>query len=649
MKRIFFLSNLILLTGILLLPLKNGNLYAQSKSDLKDFFTQAESHYLYGEYELAIPLYLILYESLPDNANIAYKLGVCYLNTPFEKGKAISYLEKAAKNASYGANDDQFKETRAPLDVFFQLGNAYRINNQLDKAIETYKSFKKQLSENNKMINEDFVDQQILACKNAKRLMANPVHIKKTNLGDTVNVSSVNINPVISGDGNTLVFTANFGEDQMIYFTQKVHGHWVVPIDITTQIGSDKDCSSSCLNYDGTELYLYKIDNFTGNIYVSTYNGNRWSKIRKLNNNINTKFYESHASVSKDGTTLYFTSNREGGTGELDIYVSHRNKGGDWGPAENLGPVINTKYNENSPYISMNDSLLFFSSEGHFNMGGYDIFVSKRKGKTWGKPENIGYPVNTTDDNIHFQPYLNGKSGYMSLLDGYKEMNIFRIDFLGKKEKKILFEVKGIVTVNDSINALINPNIRIHIIDTALSDTTDTGIPNFKSGWYYFRIPSGNYAIECEGDGILPYTDSLFIPENAPSLIIKRDIPLTRDTTWSPEKHPPLILNSAERDTFRVITNVRVENPEYVDKQGRKVLYYTVQVMALLNPVKVSYFKDLGNIVILHGKDAFYRYTYGQFKTLEEAQKARLEILKKGYPDVFVKKVYSDSEDRPEK
>ena len=97
-----------------------------------------------------------------------------------------------------------------------------------------------------------------------------------------------------------------------------------------------------------------------------------------------------------------------------------------------------------------------------------------------------------------------------------------------------------------------------------------------------------------------------------------------------------------------MITNVMVKNPDYVDREGRKVLYYTVQVMALLNPVDVSYFRDIQGVVILHGKDAFYRYTYGQFKTQEEAEKARLEILKKGYADVFVKKVYSDSEDKPE-
>ncbi|HHJ09655.1 MAG TPA: hypothetical protein ENK25_02035 [Bacteroidetes bacterium] len=642
LSRVFFFAMLLLIMNETSSPLG-----AQSKSELKDFFVQAESHFLYGEYELATPLYLILYESMPDNANIAYKIGVCYLNTPYEKDKAIPYLEKASRNASYDAKEDQFSESRAPLDVFFQLGNAYRINNQLDKAIEKYKYFKKQLSSENKMVNEDFVDQQILACKNAEKLMGNPLKIRKTNLGDTINISSVNLNPVISGDGNTLAFTAHFGEDMVVYYTKRIHGQWMVPVDITTEIGSEKDCSTSCLNYDGTELYLYKIDNFVGNIYISTFDGNQWSKIKKLNKNINTKFYESHASISKDGTTLYFTSNREGGFGKLDIYVSHREKGGDWGSAKNLGPVINTKYNENSPFISMNDSLLFFSSEGHFNMGGYDIFVSKRKGDRWKKPDNIGYPVSTTDEDFFFQPYRNGKSGYISLLNGYKKMNIFRLDFLGKAEESPLFDVMGIVRVNDSINPLLNSNVRIRIIDINSLDTTDIGVPAYNSGWYYFHIPAGTYRIDCNGKGILSFQDTLVITKEAPSLKIVRNINLAKDTSWTPEKQRVQRSDTTTSDTFKVVTNVMIKNPDYVDKQGRKVLYYTVQVMALLNPVDVSYFKNLQGVVILHGKDAFYRYTVGQFKTLKEAEKVKKRILKKGYLDVFVKKVYNDSEDKP--
>jgi hypothetical protein len=635
-----------LFTG-LLLPYQA---ISQSKAELKEFFIEAESHFLYEEYDLATPLYMVIYQMMPNNANIAYKIGVCYLNTPHEKEKAISYLEEAAKSASYEANEESFNETRAPLDVFFQLGNAYRVNNMLDKAIKTYKYFKEQMKTGKEMINADFVDQQIIACENAQKLMSAPVPLRKKNLGDTINLSSLNENPVISGDGNSLVFTAYFGEDFMLYYSKKVLGRWTTPRDITDEIGSDKDCSSTCLSYDGTELYVYKIDNFVGNIYVSRLQNDRWSKIEKLNKNINTKFYESHAAISKDGQSLYFSSNREGGHGKLDIYVSHRDKNGDWGPATNLGPIINTRYNENTPFITMNDSLLYFSSEGHYNMGGYDIFVSRRKGDGWSKPENVGYPLNTTDNDLHFQPFLNGRSGYKSMDNGYKETAIYRIDFLATTEAP-WFEIKGIVTVDSVIEPSIMTGINIRLIDTLHHDTTDIGRPDLKSGWYFFRVQPGNYHLSASGEGVLPTVENVLITEDAVSNEFFIDLPLKKDTSWvAPVIEAPLpALNTLATDSLQVITNVMVRNEGYEDLTGRKFLYFTVQVMALLKPVDVSYFKNIpGRVVILHGKDAFYRYTYGQFQTLEEAKKARRDILRRGYPDVFVKKVYSDSEDKPQ-
>ena len=147
--------------------------------------------------------------------------------------------------------------------------------------------------------------------------------------------------------------------------------------------------------YDGTILYLYKTDNFDGNIYSAEYVNGNWTPIKKLNKNINTKFYESHAAISSDGKKLYFTSNRDGGYGGLDIYVSEKDASGDWGPAINLGNTINTPYNEDTPFITLNDSLLYFSSEGHNGMGGYDIFRSDKSEAGWNAPENLGFPVNS--------------------------------------------------------------------------------------------------------------------------------------------------------------------------------------------------------------------------------------------------------------
>ena len=180
-------------------------------------------------------------------------------------------------------------------------------------------------------------------------------------------------------------FTLNDrGKANALFFSKKERGKWQKPFDITAELYAGDDCSSCSLNADGTELFLYKTDTYDGALYSSNFVNGNWTPIKKLNGFINTKYYESHAAVSADGKKLYFTSNREGGQGSLDIYVSEKDSTGDWGPAVNLGTMINTPFNEDTPFITENNSELFFSSEGHNTMGGYDNFKSQKTGTGMG-------------------------------------------------------------------------------------------------------------------------------------------------------------------------------------------------------------------------------------------------------------------------
>ncbi|MBM3421096.1 MAG: hypothetical protein FJY11_08175, partial [Bacteroidetes bacterium] len=355
------------LTVLLLIPAYLS--VGQTAEEQRALFAEAQSHYLFGEYELANPLYLILNEFLPDNYNIRFKIGDCYLNIPDERSKAISYLEDAVKHSSAAAKPDNLRETSAPLEAWFSLATAYRMNNELDKAINTYQTYLKLATESKSEINADFVNQQITACRNAIRLMEEPIEVEKISLGPVINQGSVNFSAVISFDGNSMVFAENRGLENAIFYTIKERGVWQPPVEISIQLGDARDCHPTSLNADGTELYLYKNDNYDGNIYVSNLSGGNWSKIRSLNRNINTRYYESHAAVSANGKKLYFTSNRPGGYGELDIYVAEKTTGDEWGVPVNLGATINTPFNEDTPFITANDSLLVFASEGHSSMG----------------------------------------------------------------------------------------------------------------------------------------------------------------------------------------------------------------------------------------------------------------------------------------
>jgi len=535
-----------------------------------------------------------------------------------------------------------YKEKRAPLDAYFVLGNAYRVNGDLDKAIATYNKFKSLLTEKNKMLNSNFIDQEISACKNAKVLIKNPKHFIKQNLGDLVNIASINFRPAVSEDENTLVYTSKFGEDNIIYFSKKEKGFWTPPIDITSIIGSNKDCESAFLNSDGTELYLYKHDAFIGNIYMTRFENGQWGKIQKLNKNINTKYYESHACISHDGNTLYFTSNRPGGIGQQDIYKSQRSKDGDWGQAINLGKTINTPYNETSPFITVNDSLLFFSSEGHFNMGGYDNFKAKRKGADWETPQNLGYPINTTDDDQYFLPIKNGLIAYNSFVDGYKKKDIFRLFFTDS-----LIFINGTVSVADSLATPLNQFL-ITVIDTLKKDTIMLITPQDGTGIYNFLIKPASYKIVYSGINLLSHTEYFTPPADKSRVEFTINVklePFSAKPTGQKkfgEIIPTEIPQVEQVDSASLIRDVFIADPDAQGIESKDVLYYTIQLMALINPVDVTYFNKLGfeEVQILFGEDSFFRYLYGKFKSQEEARMTRQEIIKMGYKDVFVKKVY---------
>lgn len=618
--------------------------------EIRPVFIEAESHYLFGEYELAKPLYLKLNEYLPGNANIKYKIGNCYLNIPGEKEKAIPFLQEAVTNASYEARPELFRETRAPLDALFSLATAYRINNQFDRALQTYTTLKDMLSEEGDMVNMDFIDQQIEACSIAADMIREPVKFIKKDMAPYLNPGAVASSPAVSGDENTMVFTEQRGLENAIFHVRKELGVWQEPADITRQLGDGGDCLSSSLNFDGTVLYLYKNDQFDGNIYMSEFDGNIWAPIRILNSNINTKYYESHASVSADGKRLYFTSNREGGEGGLDIYVSEIDSDGEWGAPVNLGKSVNTPFNENTPFITGNDSILYFSSEGHITMGGYDLFRSVKQEKEWKAPENLGYPLSTADDDLFFQPVNEGENGYYSIQTetGNREKRIHYIT-MGEDPGSYIFEIKGTITLSDTIIEFTRDFMVLLTLRDS-GDTLDISFPNKSTGFYHFRVKPDAYRLIWEGKGYLSQSINLEIRDNHPVTSRVIDILLEPDPDYIPEAIEKvdysLMKIVDEIDSSVLVTDVFTRDVSESDATDSNVLYYTVQLHALYNPVDISFFKDLDVMVFYNNKDLFYRYVTGRFRTREEAYARRDELKRLGYPDdIFVQTVYIENQE----
>ncbi len=474
-------------------------LTAQSRREIKDMFYEAESWTLFEEYKDALPLYLNLLEINPDNYNYKYRIGLCYLNIPGEKEKALPYLQDAAKHINPKYREGKFREAEAPYDALFYLGTAYRISNQLDKALETYRVFYEGMDYDT--YDSTVVKQQIEACQNAKTLMKTPLYLKRENLGDLINGQRSDVSPVVSADEKTIVFTRELPFYEGIFYAKKKNGKWTSIRQLQEELLID-DGYPTCLSPDGNELYIYRDDGYDGNIYVSHYSNGRWAPAVKLNENINTKYWESHACISGDGDILYFTSNTKGGYGVLDIYVSKKDSIGEWGPPINLGPTINTPFNEETPFLDHTGKVLFFSSRGHFNMGGYDIFYStKIDDNKWSTPVNMGYPLNTTDDDLFFSPVKEGYLAYISEFDpdGYGREDIFRVEIFSNDHPRN-FYVRGIVKLKDLLSQY-EDSVRISALDKPYLDTLVTVYSNPYTGKYHFELPHGDYKIIYESEG----------------------------------------------------------------------------------------------------------------------------------------------------
>jgi hypothetical protein len=509
MKRFLFIS-------LLLNALINTDLFSQTLTISKEDFYYAESRLLFEDYKEALPPYQRLLKTYPDNSNFKYRIGQCYINTPGEKEKAISYLEEAVKNINPKYKEGKFKETGAPYDAYYYLANAYRINNQLNKAIETYKLFKQNLD--SEVYDSNIVNLQIQSCLNAQELMSMPLFIKKSNLGDMINESRSEFNPVVSGNEDLIVFSRSEAFFDAIYYSTKVNGQWTGPVNMNEILRVDRDMFPTSISSDGKTLYLYSSADYDGIIYTSSIANGTWTPIVKLNENINTKYWESHATVSHDNKKLYFTSNRKGGFGGLDIYVSERDSAGGWGAAKNLGAVINTPFNEETPFLSKDDKTLFFSSRGHFNMGGYDIFYSTLlTSGEWSVPLNVGFPLNSTDDDVFFKPLNEGYEGYFAKeqAGGFGEQDIYRIEIFSDNHPRKFF-VRGMVKVADLISNIYD-SVKISALNIKNPNQTLIVYSNPKTGEYEFELPQGNYQITYEGDGGEKVVRNLDLPLNNPT------------------------------------------------------------------------------------------------------------------------------------
>ncbi len=487
---------------------------SQEQENLKELFIEAESYFLFEEYNDAMPLYQRILRIEPNNFNVIYKVGICYLNDIYLKDKSISYLEKASEHINLRYKQDNYKEKQAPIEVHYYLGRAYHVNNRLDDAIASYSKFKKLADPEE--FDFDMVDDDIKACNVAKEMKNSPVFFSPKNIGSPVNTRFEEINPVISGDGKILAFTRRLQFYDAVFITEKdENGNWKEPYNLTPDFGIDGNTFTTGISYFGDELFLYRSDDYDGNIYTSKKTTNSWTAIEKLNDHINTKYWESHASPSADGQYLYFSSNRAGGYGGLDIYKSKKGSNGDWGAAVNLGPVINTPANDDTPFIGNEGHSLFFSSQNHGTMGDYDIYLSNlRSDGTWDKPRNMGYPVNSTDVNTFYAPLGVNAFGLFSLYDQETTLGMSDIYIIEVYNEMIprSFTVTGSIE-SSTTETIPFDGLKILLLDTETNEIVSSSTIS-EAGEFSVDAQQGDYQLVVEGEGIEKYSEDISLKVN---------------------------------------------------------------------------------------------------------------------------------------
>jgi hypothetical protein len=607
----------------------------------KETFVEAESYFLFEEYNEALPGYLKLLKASPNNDNLNYKIGVCYLNNPYEKQKSIEYLLKASKNINQNYKENNIKETMAPYEVLFYLGNAYRINNQLEEALKIYEKFKHNLD--TKVYDIDLVDEQIKACKYAMLKEKEPLDVVFKNLGDNINTRFPDINAVVTPDENTMVYVQQQQLQDFIFYVEKVNGVWQNPRNLAEELGLDIDTKvyPTSISSDGKELFLYGNDSYLGTIYSSNLVDGRWTKLKKLNDNINTKYWESHASISYDGQTLYFTSNRKGGYGGLDIYKSARDSKGEWGPAVNLGPVINSKYNEESPFISEDGKTLYFSSYGHNSMGGYDVFYSNLLDDgNWSVPVNAGYPINSPDDDVFFLPVKNGNFAYFSRYiekEGYGKMDIYRVEIFSDLHPR-KFQIKGLVALKGIADAGYKDGM-VTVFDRNNRDTIQRININEK-GEYALNLKSGDYDLFFRYNGFLPRIERLVVPKNYKEGSISLSTTLNAIEKQRQKEVPVLPSIFIKNKLFNVKTDNPVKIEMIFSRHGTLYIHASLdsaividKVLELIDgPFTYLYTPKVGKNII-------------EFKHVDEAQSTSIEYVIVNYnPEITEPEITSFSE-----
>ena len=468
--------------------------------------------YLYFS-EILVDKLLIL---KPENPNYNYRKGFLSLQIRKDYNAAIPFLEKAIEKVDPNYDIYSIKETSSSPDAFFHLATCYHLSEDIEKAEKYYNRFKEISNKQSELL--PIVEVRLKQCTLAKQLMLEPVSVRLKNIGPAINTKFPEYSPVVSLDGSALYFTSrrNWENDETEGFKDSRIDQYPEDIYVSynqsDSIWSKPERLEFCqprrneatiaISPDERKIYLYEDSTGNGDIYFTDFYHAEFQDIEILpSKGVNTDNWETHCMMSYDKKVFYFVSNRKGGFGGRDIYMLKRIEDTEeWSEPINLGEKINGPDDEDSPFISIDNQTFYYSTNGEKSIGGFDIMTALyQEDGTFTEGRNLGYPFNSTNDDIFYTTTLDGSKGYLTSFrkDGYGEKDIYEIynDFLGVRDVAVL---KGVIkTVDDKpIPEDFAINVKMVCVDCD-NDEQKYVYPRMRDGIFMTALkPCKTYKLE---------------------------------------------------------------------------------------------------------------------------------------------------------
>jgi Tol biopolymer transport system component len=496
----------------------------KSEDMIKTF--NAEQRFYAGDYQGALNVYNDVLKNKPNDANIIFHVAECQ----YKMAQYPLALENAvkAKGIDAKANDE----------ISLLLGKLYQMDGNLDQALTEFTAFKGIVAGTKKEKESD-VDLYLSQINNAKALIAAPVSVVIENATDIINSEYDEKAPSVTADGKTLIFTSRrpgkssaldiegdkkYFEDIYISHWDSIKKGWGAAELLPGNINTDGHDACTSISPDGKEIYIYKNEmegeSRGGDIYVSKLSSSgKWGAPKAMGKPINTTYFEGGACIAPDGNTIYFVSERPGGFGHADIYMAKRKDRMEWDVPVNIGADINTSEDEGGIFLAADGKTLFFTSQGYNSIGGYDIFKTVNEGGKWSKPVNLGYPINTINNDMSITLTLDGTTGYFisDRKGGLGDLDIYKIDLTNypvlekdMKRKEDAGPVMGILK-GTIFNATDGSALEAEVVVFDESGAK-VGSTMSKSGGgdYFVTLTTGKtYEIKIELEGYKPISEKL--------------------------------------------------------------------------------------------------------------------------------------------